>query len=454
MVTAGVVNATSVVVMWTAGSTNEDGFEISRDGAVLGNVQAGVTSYLDGAAPDGGPLTYSVIAFNAGGRSAPTFAEPVTTPLRAPTTVTATVVDATSVLVTWTAGSANAEGFEISRDGAVLGNVQAYAASYLDNTAPDGTSLIYTVIAFNALGRSPAASAEAVTTPLAAPTDLTVLSRTDVSVTLEWVDQSVANTGYDVERDGQFVASLPGEATSFTDVGLTSDMEYVYVVKAAKSGMDAASSSALSARTLQKAVLIDATRDGGVWWFPQSEQFIDYLPHQGKALADDLRSRGYLVEELGRNQTISDSILRRFRYVIRAGIYGAYNLAELDAYGAFLGREGTSLLLIAHYMYPGMRDRLAEMVGTPMSGVYQGTLYPEGSHPIVVGLDNLRYGPGAGLVGASTSSVEVLGRLQDGTPVMGTVEYQSAKVFWLGDLILLERCPSPLLENLLGWAFP
>src|SRR5690349_15691468 len=39
-------------------------------------------------------------------------------------------------------------------------------------------------------------------------------------------------------------------------------------------------------------VLVDASRDGGDWWFPQGTTVDPNAPHQGKALADYLRSQG------------------------------------------------------------------------------------------------------------------------------------------------------------------
>src|SRR4051812_3075191 len=46
-------------------------------------------------------------------------------------------------------------------------------------------------------------------------------------------------------------------------------------------------------------VLVDASHDGGAWWFPQggvtAAGFKPDSAHQGRALADYLRSRGYTV---------------------------------------------------------------------------------------------------------------------------------------------------------------
>jgi len=47
-----------------------------------------------------------------------------------------------------------------------------------------------------------------------------------------------------------------------------------------------------------KKILVDASDDGGVWWYPQAGTFDSNLPHQGKALADYIRSLGCTVTEL------------------------------------------------------------------------------------------------------------------------------------------------------------
>ena len=58
-------------------------------------------------------------------------------------------------------------------------------------------------------------------------------------------------------------------------------------------------------------VLIDASKDGGLWWFPQGRNGFDSnTHHQGKALADLMRSKGWEVIELGRGEVITVDKLR------------------------------------------------------------------------------------------------------------------------------------------------
>src|SRR5262249_30671099 len=49
-----------------------------------------------------------------------------------------------------------------------------------------------------------------------------------------------------------------------------------------------------------KAILVDASKDGGVWWWPQtpSNGYSENRDHQGKPLADYLKKLGYEVDEL------------------------------------------------------------------------------------------------------------------------------------------------------------
>jgi hypothetical protein len=47
-------------------------------------------------------------------------------------------------------------------------------------------------------------------------------------------------------------------------------------------------------------ILVDASYGGGMWWSPQDYPFDENLPHQGKALADYLKSLGCSVTELAR----------------------------------------------------------------------------------------------------------------------------------------------------------
>ena len=77
----------------------------------------------------------------------------------APTGLTATVVSASKTKLTWTAGSANATGYEIDRstDGATwvaMATVGADVTQYSDTTTSESSQYYYQVVALNSAGAS------------------------------------------------------------------------------------------------------------------------------------------------------------------------------------------------------------------------------------------------------------------------------------------------------------
>ena len=95
----------------------------------------------------------------------------------------------------------------------------------------------------------------------------------------------------------------------------------------------------------QLRVLVDASKDGGLWWFPQGPpNFNPNAFHQGKPLADFMRGMGWKVTELPRGEVITFDKLRDFDLVIRISPYFSYSDDEARAYQQSV-TAGTRLLL-------------------------------------------------------------------------------------------------------------
>jgi predicted esterase len=81
-----------------------------------------------------------------------------------------------------------------------------------------------------------------VITPVMAPADLRVVKNTKNSISVQWQDRSVGETGFELWRStsssGNYIllASLPAGTTSYTDNSLSSNAYYYYTVRAVKSG--------------------------------------------------------------------------------------------------------------------------------------------------------------------------------------------------------------------------
>ena len=199
-------------------------------------------------------------------------------------------------------------------------------------------------------------------------------------------------------------------------------------------------------------ILVDASRDGGVWWYPQAGPFDTAAYHQGKALADHLRGRGHSVHELPRGGAITTGLLAPYQIVLRAGYFGAgYTAGELAEYEAFLAGGGVLWLVSEHSSWG---DALAARLGVPMSGSYDGPATHFAAHPITEGVTSHPYIAGRALSGAIPDGVTVLGWLdaQRTLAIMGTKALPKGKLFFLGDLNGLELVPQPLVSNLLAWS--
>src|SRR4051812_43341573 len=78
-----------------------------------------------------------------------------------------------------------------------------------------------------------------------------------------------------------------------------------------------------------KKIMVDASKDGGVWWSPQGPKSNDpNLYHQGQKFANYLRALGYHVDELASGTRVSWSILQGYSKVIRAAAIYSYSAEE------------------------------------------------------------------------------------------------------------------------------
>ena len=207
-------------------------------------------------------------------------------------------------------------------------------------------------------------------------------------------------------------------------------------------------------------VLVDASKDGGGWWSPQhpGTGFSESEPHQGKPLADYLRSIGFEVDELPRGIEITTSLLEKYDRIIRATAFrppntNAYTSSELAAYAAFLDRPNTSLLLISEHKNTSINDELCESLGISFTGSVRGSLENFSSHPITQGATPFYYNAGSVIANASENpSMSILGWVKE-SPVMGVLSHPNTKIFFLGDINGIEEVPQPFVENLIDWAF-
>jgi hypothetical protein len=198
-------------------------------------------------------------------------------------------------------------------------------------------------------------------------------------------------------------------------------------------------------------ILIDASHDGGVWWFPQSSSFDQNAEHQGKNLAQYLRDKGFRVDELPRGQKLSHELLKNYAVILRANGFEAYQQEEVEAYSKALD-AGVVLMFFTDHKKYDVRDELAELLDVEFTGVVDGTVATFSDHSVVKDLEPFKYMVGSVLTNTEKNkNIQPIGWLSDGSPVMGILHHPKSSIFLMGDLNAIEFATQPLADRLLQW---
>jgi hypothetical protein len=221
-------------------------------------------------------------------------------------------------------------------------------------------------------------------------------------------------------------------------------------------------------------ILVDASKDGGGWWFPQAPgSFSESDGHQGKPLADYLRSLGYHVDELPRGAVITNELLANYSRIVRAAAFFEYTDKELDAYKNFMNKPGAILLFQDHLSYT-TNDKLSVFLGLDFEGAIGGVISNFTNSEITNDITPLPFIAGSVVMNTQNNpNITVLGSLDKtgytvfntgdpfngqapdtNPPVMGIVtNFSNTKIFFIGDINGMEGLPQPLTQNLVNWLF-
>jgi Zn-dependent metalloprotease/transcriptional regulator CtsR len=267
--TAAPASSSRINLAWTDNAIDEEGFKVERstDGASFAEVAtlaANAEAWTDTGLLAETTYTYRVRAFGGpffsdytNDASATTLATPA-----APSGLTATAVSSGRINLAWADNSTYEQGFKVERstDGATfteIASVGANVTAYVSLGLAGSTTYHYRVRAFdgpNLSGYSNVASATTLPVP-GAPTGLLATAVSSSRINLAWTDNATTETGYRVERsaDGAaftVVATLPANATVWSNVNLPASTPFWYRVLANDGYNDSAPSNVASATTL------------------------------------------------------------------------------------------------------------------------------------------------------------------------------------------------------------
>jgi hypothetical protein len=210
--------------------------------------------------------------------------------------------------------------------------------------------------------------------------------------------------------------------------------------------------SCLSAQSRKKSqpkirIVIDASRDGGAWWFPQGPPPFDpQKPHQGVLLANYLKGRGWKVIEIPRETKITGQF-KGATMVVRFNKWGGYDASEVMAYREFV-RNGGRLLILQGYVRDAEaeNDGVARQFGIHFQGMveademrrakgvspdYNSTVYRIGS-----------------IVDQYPQATRPLARIDDGRLVMGTFRFGWGRIIFLSSVFPVLQAPELFINQL------
>ncbi|WP_258104541.1 hypothetical protein [Marinoscillum sp. MHG1-6] len=217
-------------------------------------------------------------------------------------------------------------------------------------------------------------------------------------------------------------------------------------------------------------ILIDASHDGGIWWYPQSSTtgFDPNAYHQGKSFAETIRAKGFEVYELGRGIALTEEILSGYDLIVRIGGYQGYMLSELQAYEKVL-KDSTRMMLFSDHKSYVQFDGLEDMLGLQLKGGVNGVIATYQEHPMTNNMAKMGYIAGCIVTNEDNPAINIIGRLREedfwdqnnngikdageiGAPaVIGTVNYANQDIFFIGDSNGLLMQPEPFVTNMIDW---
>ena len=278
---ANVVSDIQVNLTWRDTTVAETGYRVLRKltssgsatPTTIATLAANANSYSDTGLVAATGYTYSVVAFDAAGKTASSKNVNVTTKAEvviAPSGLVATPVNSNQVDLTWTDNSANEVSFRILRkltsssEFTTVATVPANTTTYSVTGLNASTSYTFAVAAVGG-SRNVSTSVSVVATtlanPMVAPTGLTAVAVSDAQINLTWTDASNNETGFKVLRrlngttsstpaPWTVVTTTAADVTTYENTGLLQATGYTYAVASVNAIGDYAISATATATTL------------------------------------------------------------------------------------------------------------------------------------------------------------------------------------------------------------
>jgi hypothetical protein len=210
-------------------------------------------------------------------------------------------------------------------------------------------------------------------------------------------------------------------------------------------------------QTYDSDIVINASNDGGSWWYPQGIDCDPALDHQGKELVDFLKQKGYSVYESCRQENVEISDYPKIKLLIVAGSYLPYSDAESQIIFDYVSNGGKLMLLLDHTT----DNTLANKFGLDFQNTNTNNIKIEFlNHEITQNIDSVYETSGVSGLNNSELSIDIIAKLDNETyldtnsngiqdqdeiasPILiGTMDIEQGKVLFSGDINIWQQKPN------------
>ena len=278
---ARAISNNRIDLTWVDNTVNEAGFKIERKNGAndvyveIAQVGRDVTSYADTSLAANSQYFYRLYAYNptniSGYSNQANATTGTTDSLKTPNKLKAISISKSQITLSWVDSSANENGFTIERRSgtdayAAIAAVGANVTAYLDSGLSTNRLYFYRVRAFNTAGNSGYSNEAYATTWFKEPSDLAATAASHSQINLTWMDNSVNETSFRIERRTNadsiyaFIGTAGQNATSFSDSGLSANTTYFYRVRATNTTNVSVYSNEASATTFLSTAVNAANR--------------------------------------------------------------------------------------------------------------------------------------------------------------------------------------------------
>jgi len=259
------ITSSNVALTWTVPAGGSSSYNVYRGTVKINTSPITATNYTVTGLTANTSYTFTVKAVNsAGAESTASNAVSVLTPPNPPTNLAKGTVTNNSAALSWTAPSGGAARYNVYNGTQIMTTNPATVTSTSCTVTglAGNTSYNFTVKSVNSAGAESAASnLVSVLTLPNAPTGLIGgYNAAANKVYISWTASAGGATGYDILKDGLFLGSSNGTATTFeTSSGLVTGNTYVYTVKAKNASGSSAASNAFSIRLPNSPTIVPNT---------------------------------------------------------------------------------------------------------------------------------------------------------------------------------------------------